>query len=192
MVPNLILQVHVKVCVTSVWPTRLLSSIWGVLMIGIQFIGPVIILVYCQGRIAWTLTRRIDSDFGTENSASEVENKISKKFQKARNNMIKTVLLVGICFIICWVNDEVYLLMYFLDYDVDWNGLYYKFCISMVYLNCTINPFVYLIKYQDYQRALKNFCFKHQFKLIDGHPETEKSSVISIANSQFSQLKIQN
>ena len=49
--------------------------------------------------------------------------------------------------------------MYFLGYDVDWNGLYYKFCIGMVYINCTINSFVYLIKYQDYQRALKNFCF---------------------------------
>ena len=128
-------------------------------MICIQFICPVIILIYCYGRIAWTLTRRIDSNLGTDTSTSEVENKTSNKFLKARNNTIKTVLLVGICFILCWVNDEVYLPMYFLGYDVDWNGWYYRFCISMVYLNCTINPFVYLIKYQDYQRALKDFCF---------------------------------
>ena len=156
------LQMISSLCVASVWPSRLLSSIWGVVMICIQFIGPVIILVYCYGRIAWTLTRRIDSNLGTGNTPSEVENKLNSKFLKARNNTIKTVLLVGICFIVCWVNDEVYLLMYFLGYDVDWNGLYYKFCIIMVYINCTVNPFVYLIKYQDYQRALRSFCFIHQ------------------------------
>ena len=128
-------------------------------MICIQFICPVIILIYCYGRIAWTLTRRIDSNLGQDTSTSEVENKSNSKFLKARNNTIKTVLLVGICFIICWVNDEVYLLMYFVGYDVNWNGLYYKFCISMVYINCTVNSFVYLIKYQDYQRALKKVCF---------------------------------
>ena len=158
----LMLQMISTLSVASVWPSHLLSSIWGVVMICIQFIGPVIILVYCYGRIAWTLTRRIDSNLETATRMSEVENKVNNKFLKARNNTIKRVLLVGICFIVCWVNDEVYLLMYFLGYDVDWNGLYYKFCIIMIYLNCTVNPFVYLIKYQDYQRALKNFCFIHQ------------------------------
>ena len=147
------------VCVTIGWSTRLLSSIWGVALVFIQFIGPVIILVYCLGRIAFTLTRRFDLNLETDNSTSKVKSKTSNTFLKARNNTIKTVLLVGICFILCWVNDEVYLLMYFLSYDANWNGLYYKFCISMVYINCTINPFVYLIKYQDYQRALKDFYF---------------------------------
>ena len=164
------------VCVTTGWSGRLLSTIWGIVMVSVQFIGPVIILVFCYGRIAWTLTRKIDSNFGTENSTSEFDNKVNSKFVKARNNTIKTVLLVGICFIICWVNDEVYLLMYFLGYDVDWNGLYYKFCISMVYINCTVNPFVYLIKYQDYQRALKNFCFT--LRSNSGHLDTEQSSAV--------------
>ena len=145
-------------CIFTGWPTRLLSTIWGIVMVTVQFIGPVIILVFCYGRIAWTLTRRIDSNLGENTTTSEIYNKVNSKFVKARSNTIKTVLLVGICFIICWVNDEVYLLMYFLGYDVDWNGLYYRFCISMVYINCTVNPFVYLIKYQDYQRALKTFC----------------------------------
>ena len=147
-------------CVLSVWPNRLFSSIWGVLVVFIEFIGPFIILVYCYGRIAWTLTRRIDSKFGTSNTTSEVENKLSSKFLKARNNTIKTVLLVGICFIICWGNDEIYYLMYNLGYNADWNGPYFKFCVAMIYLNCTVNPFVYLVSYQDYYRALREFCSK--------------------------------
>ena len=149
-----------RICTLSVWPSHLISSIWGVLIVWIQFIGPVIILVYCYGRIAWILTRRLDSNLESTGSTSEVENVIKSKFLKARNNTIKTVLLVGICFIICWVNDEVYYLMYNLGYNADWNGTYFKFCVTMIYLNCTVNPFVYLMSYQDYQKALRKFCSK--------------------------------
>ena len=138
------------------------------MIVSIQFIGPVIILVYCYGRIAWILTRRIDSTLQTDGVVSKTENKIKTKFTTARNNTIKTVLLVGICFIICWVNDEVYYLMFNLGYEVDWNGTYFKFCVTMIYINCTVNPFVYLIKYQDYQKALRDFFLK-------GKNFTEKS-----------------
>ena len=131
-----------------------------VLTVCIQFIGPVIILIYCYGRIAWILTKRIDSNLENTRSTSNVEDAIKSKFLKARNNTIKTVLLVGICFIICWINDEVYYLMYNLGYDADWNGTYFKFCVAMIYLNCTVTPIVYLISYQDYHRALREFCFK--------------------------------
>ena len=166
------------VCVTSGWSSRLLSNIWGVVMVCVQFLGPVTILVYCYGRIAWTLTRRIDSNLGKESSTPKLAIKVNNKFLRARNNTIKTVLLVRICLIVCWLNDEVYLLMYFLGYDVDWNGLYYKFCMIMVYVNCTVNPFVYLIKYQNYQRALRKFC--GMSKSARGYPETEQSTANSI------------
>ena len=146
------------------------------MIVSIQFIGPVIILVYCYGKIAWILTRRIDSTLQTDGVASKTENKIKTKFTTARNNTIKTVLLVGICFIICWVNDEVYYLMSNLGYEVDWNSTYFKFCVTMIYLNCTVNPFVYLIKYQDYQKALRDFFLK-------GYDFTEESQ--SVASSDM-------
>ena len=133
-------------------------------MVCIQFIGPVIILIYCYGRIAWVLTQRIDSNLESTSSTSDVEDAIKRKFLKARNNTIKTVLLVGICFIICWINDEVYYLMYNLGYDADWNGTYFKFCVTMIYLNCTVNPIVYLVSYRDYHRALREFCSRSKWK----------------------------
>ena len=106
------------------------------------------------------LTRRIDCNFEMSGATSPGENNMNNRFLTARNNTIKTVLLVGICYVTCWINDEVYYLMANLGYNADWNGIYFKFCVTMIYLNCTVNPFVYLIKYQDYQRALREFCFK--------------------------------
>ena len=39
--------------------------------------------------------------------------------------------------------------------DFDKNSYFIKFVIFLVYLNCTINPFIYIIKYKDYHIALK-------------------------------------
>ena len=110
--------------------------------------------MYCYGRIVWVLTRRIDSKLEA-NSDNKMQTNVRDKFQLARQNTIKTFLLVGLCFIICWSNDQILFLMFNLGYDVDFNGIYYKFGVLMVFLNCTVNPFIYLIKYRDYQHALR-------------------------------------
>ena len=117
---------------------------------------PLLILVYCNSRIVWILTRRIDSNL--DNSGNS-ENKLSRKFLLARTNTIKSFLLVAIFFIICWTCEEIYYLMYNLGYEANWNGNYFNFCLIMVFLNSTVNPFIYLSKYQDYQVALK-YLFK--------------------------------
>ena len=131
----------------------------------------------------WILTRKIDSNLDNkEKNISENKRVLSRRFLAARNNTVKTFLLVGICFIICWVNDEVYYLMYNLGYNVDWNGTYFKFCVIMVFLNCTVNPFVYLIKYQDYQEALRYFFTKE--KALS--KRSYSSSEIAISNVSIS------
>ena len=150
---NLFQVVSGECILYAFWPSLLLSSIMGVLVVSLQFFIPFLILVYCYGRIVWVLTRRICSTIGNKNAVDSVQS----KFQKARSNTIKTFLLVGICFIICWSNNQIYYLMYLLGFDADWNGIYYRFTILMLFLNCTVNPFIYLLKYKDYQVALREF-----------------------------------
>ena len=164
---------------SSFWPSRLFSGTFGVFVICVQFIGPLIILLYCYGRIVWTLTRRIGSNL--DNSSNE--NQLSNKFLLARTNTIKTFLLVGIFFIICWINDEIYYLMYNLGYNANWNGTYFKFCVIMVFLNCTVNPFIYLFKYQDYQVALNRlFGSKTQNTTREGADTNNHSSAATVSS----------
>ena len=139
------------VCVPyDIWP-GVFYSIFGVVIQFILFILPLTILVYCYGRIVWVLHSRIG------NNTSESQSNLDDKFELARKNAIKTFLLVGLCFILCWIQNQVYYLMYNLGYDISLSGPYFNYTILMIFLNCTVNPFIYLIKYDDYQKALKNF-----------------------------------
>ena len=76
------------------------------------------------------------------------------KFQLARSNLIKTLFVVAFSFVICFLGNEVYYLIYGLGFEVEWNGGLYNFTVGMFFLNCTINPFIYLVNYKDFQKAL--------------------------------------
>ena len=45
--------------------------------------------------------------------------------------------------------------MYNCGFDLDWNSTYYHVTVLMVFINSTINPFIYLIMYRDYQVAIQ-------------------------------------
>ena len=134
------------------WPSSFVQSAVGVFLIAVEFILPPCILFYCYGRILWILTRRLDTTFGNNESQAET-------FKLARRNTLKTFILVGLSFIICWSADQIYFLLYNLGYDmgigINIDHPFIKFIILMVFINCTINPFIYLLNYKDYQEALR-------------------------------------
>ena len=65
----------------------------------------------------------------------------------------------------CWSSVQFNYLLYNLGYEAnsDWSCTFFKVAIMLAILNCTINPFIYLVKYKDFQTALENFfrCGKH-------------------------------
>ena len=69
--------------------------------------------------------------------------------------------------------------MYNIGYDVDFNGTFYQVSILMAFINCTINPFIYLIKYKDYQQALKH-CSSCMKRVNEN--EEVKCSTVSTSN----------
>ena len=55
--------------------------------------------------------------------------------------------------------------MHNLGFETDRNSTYFHFTVLMVEFNSTVNPFIYLIKYKDYQEALKQLLgFKKKEK----------------------------
>ena len=117
-----------------------------------EFMVLLMILIYCYGRILWIIRARIGSKMGRQDA-------LTAKFELAKNNVIKTLFLVAFWFFICYLGSEMYDLFFYLGFEIDWNGSYYKFVVSMRFLNCTINPFIYLINYKDFQQAMiGQFC----------------------------------
>ena len=140
------------------WPSPMIQSVVGIFVVFVEFPVPLVILVYCYGRILWVIRAPIGSKMGSKDAQTA-------KFELARNNVIKTLFIVAFFFVICFLGNEVYYLLFGLGFEVNPNTGYYDFTVCMFFLNCTINPFVYLANYKDFQKALiGQFCCR-----ISGH-----------------------
>ena len=136
------------------WPSVMFHRIFGVFLVSIEFLIPLLILTLCYGRILWMLSRRMDVNLNNRSTQSDkrmdlslnARSSQSDTFQVARRNTIKTFLLVGVFFVICWSSSKIYYLMYSFGFKPNWDGTFYKFAVIMAFGNCTINPFIYLIK----------------------------------------------
>ena len=141
------------------------------------------VLIICYGKIVWVLTRRINTDLVINKSPIDSSKNVSdpaddvktvkqatdagkEKFQLARRNTIKTLLIVGLCFIICWSQNQIIYFMHNCGYEVNFNTTYFQSTVVMVFLNCIVNPFIYLIKYRDYQEALRYFSIVSKNKKV--------------------------
>ena len=137
----------------------------------IEFIVPLLILVYSYGRILWIIKARIGSKMENDDAQTA-------KFEVARNNVIKTLFIVVFFFFMCSLGIEVLFLCYSLGFEVDWNSGYYKFTVIMVFLNCTINPFIYLINYKDFQKSLvRHFCCRSRTAEHDSNSDITRSTI---------------
>ena len=164
----------------SFWPSALIQRIVGVFLVAEEYIIPIIILVYCYGRIIWVLSKRAESNL--DNTGDQGD-----KFQLAKKNTIKTFLIVSICFFLCWFSSQLAYLLYNLGFDISLADTYNSVSTVIAFVNCTINPFIYLIKYRDYQTALKSFfsCFfsKNNERKPGSQEVTSCSVVTSKANT---------
>ena len=97
-------------------------------------------------------------------SSSESQpNRGLRRILRAKHNVVKTLAVVIICFIFCWIWNEVFFLLFNLGGKVSFSSRFYKFSLIAVYLNCCLNPFIYAFKYREFQKGLKKlFCSRKQ------------------------------
>ena len=133
------------------------GKIVGVIVVSFQYLIPLNIIVFCYGRMIFMLSKRVD--FSSQSASeggqvNEMERKQRTTFMRARRNTVKTVIIVGICFLACWTQNQVQYFMYLIGFEVDWTSVYFNFGWTIIFVNCTINPFVYVVLYRDFQSAL--------------------------------------
>ena len=83
----------------SFWPSPMFQSVFGVFVVFIEFLVPLLVLVCCYRKILWIIRARIKSKIASGN-------KQTAKFELARNNVIKTLFIVVFFFFVCFLGTE--------------------------------------------------------------------------------------
>ena len=163
------------------FPSPLVESALGIFLIFVESLIPLMILIYCYGRILWIIRARIGSNVGSEDAQRAT-------FELARNNLIKTLFIVAFFIVVCYTGIDAIYLYSHLGGEVDWSSDLYHFCLGMYFLSCTINPFIYLVNYKDFQKALmEQFCCRKSRHESDSEltGSTVTASTRSTTNGQM-------
>lgn len=141
----------------------------GITVAVVHFFIPMIIHTFCLIRIVLFLHSRADklgqkgSDRASNSNVTSSTNQFAQQAIKARNKVFKVLLMMTVCFFLCWVWNSVYFLLFNLGVSVPLQGVFYHFTVIAVYVNCFTNPFVYMFRYKRFRvEAMKLFgcCYK--------------------------------
>ncbi len=123
----------------------------------VQFGIPFMVLVFCYGTMLCKLSKRTSLS-----NISQIPQ--TQMYEKARRNVAITFCIVAFFYVFCWMPQQTVLFMSHFVYNVDWNRFSWHFVSQMIFLNCTINPFIYLTKSTHFQNALREFQYCLQMR----------------------------
>ena len=130
----------------AIWPSIVTQRVVAVLTISVHYLFPICCMVYCYATMAISLRTRIHPTAPTDNT-----------IVRARKNVMRTLAIVSLTFVLCWTSNQVVFCMHFLGYPTDFGSAWYHFTVVAVLSNSCLNPFVYIAKYRQFQVGAKQF-----------------------------------
>ena len=131
------------------WPSEDVQKGAGVGTIVVCFIIPLMIMIFTYGKMTMVLKSRIKTvDPEMEQQAGHAKD---QTMARASKNIFKTLIIVTVCFTICWMPNQIIFLYYNLGYALTFTTWYYHLTIFLVYLNCCCNPIIYAAQYEQFQ-----------------------------------------
>ena len=155
-----------KCLIFQKWPDQFTRQSVGVLTVIVQYFVPLILLCALYTRMALVIHRRVrpvdetgnkpeGGATGTGTAKGAATDKTSDSMARARKNVIKTLAIVSLCYILCWTCSQMYFFVFNLGKKLSLSSPFYHFTVIAVYVNSCINPFIYAAKYEQFQRGLR-------------------------------------
>lgn len=164
----------------GIWPSTVVQQAVGIIHVFVLFFIPLMLLAYLYGHMIYVIRRMArvgpaaahahahkPESLQVPNAQAPARDSRSSRMSRAQRNLMKTVALVTMSFIVCWSCNQFFFLLSNSGYEMDFTSGFYHFSVIMVFLNCCINPFIYIFKYKEFQDGLQKVICKKSPKVHD-------------------------
>ena len=125
------------------WASESVRLFFGISTYLFLYLGPILIHIYCYGRILYVIFRQ--KNFQTSSDSTK---------KRAQIKTIKLLLIVVLAYIACFSWNMNIILLYCLGIDLDFQSWSYNLSVILTYLNCLVNPIIYVFFYKQYRQQL--------------------------------------
>ena len=127
----------------------------GVMLFIIQYLIPIAVFLTCYSRIIAHLRSRVHPQL-----PQSVGNEAVSIKARARRNVLKTLTIIVVCYLLCNSWNQFLFLAHNFGYPIDYSGAFYNFTVIAMFANSCINPIIYVLKYEAYQKEFRKIFFK--------------------------------
>ena len=135
------------------FPNASWQKAYGLITIAIAFFLPMAIHIMLYCHMVVVLRRRAAALKNGHQHPTHSGSDPVQKMPKAQKNLLKTMAVVTVCFFFCWSWNQLAFFFYNLGVNYDLSSDFHLFTITAVNLNSCINPFVYIVKYEEFKAA---------------------------------------
>ena len=157
-----------------VWPNEKVRQFCGILTALVEFILPLLLMIYAYSKMAIGLRTKIHPDRSNEVSFTEQQRLV--RMERARKGIIKTLALVTVSFVLCWSWNQMFFFLYNVGYNVRFDHWFYAFTIYAAFANSFINPFIYAFQFKQFQKQARKLLCKKNTAVVHVFPASEVSA----------------
>ena len=78
---------------------------------------------------------------------------VVNNFEKAKRNVLRTMMIVCCGFILCWSSNQIIYLLYWFGMPLDSGSWFTQFSVAALQANSCVNPIIYSIYYEEFREA---------------------------------------
>ena len=127
----------------------------------VQYLLPITVFITCYSRMFLRMRTHVHPE------APNICHEAMVKKARARRNVLKTLLLVVIGYLLCNTWNQLTYLAFSFGASLDFSSNYYNFTVIAMFANCCINPFLYALQYRPYQNELRKVFCKRDSSVVN-------------------------
>ena len=133
-----------------------LVEYYGIHCFFFTLVLPLFVMIVCYTRmiIALRESMNVSKTKGVQ-SDNEKSAPSAHAGRMAQVNTFQTCLIMTALFLLCWVTNESGLLMYIMWFYPSLSNTHYSVGRILINLGCCLNPYVYALRYKDFQKQTR-------------------------------------
>jgi hypothetical protein len=149
------------------WASPFAKRAFGFITFLAKYLFPVAIITACYTSMLVSLRRKRNMAGRSQRGADN--------FQKAQQNLLKTLIIIVACFILCISWNQLLFLFFNLGaFKLDFTIWYYHMTVILYFMNCCVNPVIYIVQYTEFKKATwKLFCRGRVYPAVESSVVTE-------------------
>jgi len=139
---------------TSDFGSAVSDYVYGSCNLLLFFFFPLLIFIYCYARIVVVIRRQMRVMAAHNVEGSSQMNASQAQSKRIKWNIIKTMIIVTVFFVVCWLPNNIFYMISTLTVQTSTLAVGYYPTVFLIYLNICTNPFIYALKHEGVKQQL--------------------------------------